>query len=583
MLVRKALSVWRRLVGAGAPAPRADVGALIARWWPELSAGECVDPILPWATVVEELRSRNLLQAAALMALDRGAVEVAMALVERALGYQHDLATLRVGCRVAYEAARLESAAAYADALEATQDPLGAGERRLVDAIRERRRALACLDEAPADIPPFEPRARSAINVLAYSMPYTSNGYATRSHGLLCGLQGLGWEVNPVTRPGYPKDADASTCHRDLPDQDLIGGLMYRRLFESSRRRLGQMPYLLAAADEIGSLIERVRPQVIHAASNYMTALPACLAARRAGLPFVYEVRGFWDVTRASSDPSFDGTAEARYLRLFEAALLRRADAIVTLTSAMKAELVRRGAAVERIFVAPNAVDAERFAPLQRDDALAMHLGIPDGVPVIGYVGSLVDYEGLDDLVDACAILMERGRVFRLLVVGDGMVREALTERVATRGLESSAIFAGRVPHSEVASIYSLIDICPFPRKPWPVCELVSPLKPYEAMAMGKAVLVSDVAAMAEMIEPGVNGFTFAKGETVALANALGRLLDDPAAFRAMGQSARQWVKHHRTWRQSATVVTAAYEAAVTRRASASASAAKEPSKEHRG
>jgi glycosyltransferase involved in cell wall biosynthesis len=468
-----------------------------------------------------------------------------------------------LACRIAHEAGRPDQAAAWARAWSAQGGAASPADRQLIDELSLRQAVLRRLRAAPAPAAVHGPEPRRVLNLLAFSLPYASNGYATRSHGLLTALQAAGWDVCPATRPGYPGDADRAHEGSDLPPMDRVGSLDYRRLLSSSRRRLGHTRYLMDAADEIGELIRVLRPALVHAASNYMTALPAAIAAREAGLPFVYEVRGFWDVTRASSDPAFVHTPECRQLRAFERELLQTADALVTLTGPMAEELGRRGAPPDRVWVAPNAVDAA-LAPRPRRAELARRLGLPEGVPVIGYIGSFVDYEGLDDLVAACALLRDRGLAFHLLLVGDGRVRDAVLEQVRAAGLGDRSTAVGRVAHDEVPDYHALVDLCPFPRKPWPVCELVSPLKPYEAMALGKCVLVSDVAAMAEMVRPGDTGVVVRRGGPAAWADALAQRLraGDAAAF---GRRALEWVQRERTWCTSAVQVSQAYSAALSR------------------
>lgn len=560
-LAERAAPAWQWLSARSATSPSPETGLTMEGWWPDLDAqGDPAVPAAPWDDVVGTLLSRHELLLAGRWVLGHGKPELAMELADRALRLRRAPATLLAACRIGYEAARLEEASEWADELEALGALHAPAEFKLIEAIRERRAVLGRLARPARLLSAFEPEHRRVINLLAYSLPYTSIGYATRSHGLLGAVKALGWDVRPFTRPGYPADTRDHSAD-DLPDHDTLDGLRYGRL-GTSRRKLGHIPYLHDAADEIAAVLREIRPQLVHAASNYMTALPACLAAHEAGLPFVYEVRGFWDVTRCSSSPAFAGTTEFRYLRLFESTLLKQVDAVITLTEAMRGELIRRGAPPERIVVAPNAVDTERLKPETRDAKTAERLGIPAGVPVIGYVGSMVDYEGLDDLVEACVELRQRGQSFHLLLVGDGLAEPGVRELVRARGLQHVVTFAGRVSHAEVAAIYSLIDICPFPRKPWPVCELVSPLKPLEAMSLEKAVVVSDVAAMAEMIESGVNGWTFEKGNLRDLAGTLARLIADPVLVAATGRQARDWVRRHRTWRLSAQAVEQAYEMA---------------------
>lgn len=553
--------LWQRARKAVGDEPT-DVQAALRRWWPvDTPAG--APPSAPWGDIVDQLLRHGWTAPAGTWLLEHGDVERAMALAADAVARHRDAPTLQAACRIAYEAARLDQATEWADALEAAA-PVGPADRRLIAAIRERCAVLARLERRP--VPACTPAVpQRTLALLAYRLPYTSNGYATRSHGLLTAIKQLGWDVHPYSRPGYPELE--ATAQAEPPLKDRVGDLEYGRMPRTERRRLGHMPYLQAAADEIAQNIAALKPAVVHAASNYMTALPACIAAHEAGLPFVYEVRGFWDVTRVSSNPGFAATTEYRYLRHFEARLLRQADSVVTLTHAMRDELIRRGAPPDRIEVAPNAVDLDRLQPRPPRMELAQRLGMPEGRPVIGYVGSFVDYEGLDDLVAACAELSRSGRAFHLLLVGDGLALATVQQQIADWGLAPHATVTGRVPHEEVADYYALMDICAFPRKAWPVCELVSPLKPFEAMALEKAVLVSGVAAMAEFIDEGVNGRVFAKGSVGGLATALAALLDDLPGARVMGQRARQWVRANRTWEASAKAVERAYAAAMNHRA----------------
>jgi glycosyltransferase involved in cell wall biosynthesis len=318
---------------------------------------------------------------------------------------------------------------------------------------------------------------------------------------------------------------------------------------------------LLSCAEAYERVLREERPEVVHAASNYITALPALIAARRLGLPFIYEIRGFWEITRSSRDTEFENTTRYALMRHFEGVVARAADHVFTLTSAMRDELVQRGVEAEKITLVHNGVDPERFVPLAPRLDLADRLGLPRDVPVIGYVGSFVDYEGLDDLVQACSLLHERGVVFRLLMVGDGAEMNRLRQLVTETNLQDRVLLTGRVPHDEVEDYYSLVDICPFPRKPWEVCEMVSPLKPFEAMAMRKAVVVSSTHALREIVTHEQTGLVFQKGDPVALADALERLLRDPALRERVAENGRAWATQERSWNASGRVVVEGYRA----------------------
>jgi glycosyltransferase involved in cell wall biosynthesis/2-polyprenyl-3-methyl-5-hydroxy-6-metoxy-1,4-benzoquinol methylase len=394
--------------------------------------------------------------------------------------------------------------------------------------------------------------------VLHNTLPYSSGGYATRSHGVAGGLVASGYEVIVVSRPGFPLDIKEGLSEDTLAMEDMIDGLRYVRLPSPQRRGTAFVTYIKGSATAIERQLRLERPALVMAASNHVTALPALIAARRLGLPFVYEVRGLWEVTRLSRDKAFQDTTVFAVQRLLESKVAQLADYVFTLTEPMREELLERGVPAERIELLPNSCSPERFLPRARDEALSVRLGIPPGVPVIGYIGTFVDYEGLEDLASACALLKQRGLSFRLLLVGNedasGQGRGPITEQIqaiaTAQGFADWLVMPGRVPHDEVESYYSLIDVAPFPRKPWPVCEMVSPMKPLEALAMEKAVLVSSVRALSEMIADGRTGRVFAKGDLGSLADCLAELLADPDLRARLGRQGREWVCAERTWQQ---------------------------------
>ena len=415
-----------------------------------------------------------------------------------------------------------------------------------------------------------EPVRGRICYVLHNSLPYSSGGYATRTHGVASGLNKAGFEVIALTRPGFPSDTKPEVVPEAVPLFDVIDGVQYARiplpLRKSIRCPSGKtiIEYVPEAAEEIEKTLRELNPQLVIAASNYFTSLPALIAARRLGIPFVYEVRGLWEITRMSRDAEFKSTATFAVQSMFEATVCAEADRVFTLTGPMRDELVARGVDASTIALLPNSCDPDRFLPRTRDVSLAEQLNIPSGVPVIGYIGTFVDYEGLEDLTAACALLKQRSIEFRLLLVGNenasGQDRGPITEQIAAIANSSEfndwLIMPGRIPHEEVEKYYSLIDIAPFPRKPLPVCEMVSPMKPLEAFAMEKAVVVSSVRALQEMVEHEQTGLIFEKGNVESLADVLERLIADPELRRTLGKNGRNWVEKERTWAASTQVVT---------------------------
>ena len=198
--------------------------------------------------------------------------------------------------------------------------------------------------------------------------------------------------------------------------------------------------------------------------------------------------------------------------------------------------------------VLPNAVELEKFNVLEKNKKLEKELGFQDKI-VIGYIGSFVNYEGLDLLLEACSLLYKKiGDQFRLLLVGDGAMMNPLRKMARFLQIEDLIKFTGRVNHEEVESYYSLIDIAPLPRKGHKVCELVSPLKPFEAMASGKVVITSSVKALAEIIEHGRTGLIFEKDNSMDLAEKLESVISNSELRVTLGANARDWVVENHSW-----------------------------------
>lgn len=409
--------------------------------------------------------------------------------------------------------------------------------------------------------PEFEPRCDHVLYLLHNALPYHSGGYATRTHGLLTELNRMGWDVDGVTRLGYPYDMPKMADLPDLPAREVVGEVDYHHLLTGRQieKKNPMFDYTERYMDALLPLARSERPAILHGASNHWNGLAAIKTARTLGIRSVYEVRGLWEVTRGSRDPEWGRSDQYRYIARMEADTARGADRVLAITGALKAELIDRGVDEETITLVPNGVDTERFVPIPRDQALAAQLGVTDKT-VIGYVGTIADYEGLGLLLTAARELRRTREDFHVLIVGDGAVLEELQAQVEADGLTDVVTFAGRVPHEEVERYYSIIDISPFPRLPLPVCEMVSPLKPFEAMAMGKAVVASDVAALAEIVTPGQNGLLHEKGSAESLMEQLGTLLDQPELAGRLGGQSRQWVVEHRDWRQLARRIAAVYE-----------------------
>ncbi|MFL6157214.1 MAG: glycosyltransferase family 4 protein [Marmoricola sp.] len=437
-----------------------------------------------------------------------------------------------------------------------------------LDVVREGWKA-----PTPAPRPVYEPRPRAVLAMLAQSLPHMSGGYATRTHGLLTGLANHGWDVEGVTRLGFPYDRWTLLDPRRVADFDEVDGIKYHRVLATDGPGYyPQFPlasYVDKYAGAIAQHARRHRPAILQASSFHVNGLATRQAAARLGVPYVYEMRGLEDLMKVSRDPEFASSDRQKFLDTVELASCLGAERVFVITEALRKEMAARGVPEEKLVVLPNGVHTNLFQPRERDTELEAELGLR-GKTIIGYAGGMVDYEGLELLLEAVAELRERrsgtdGPDFHLVIVGSGPhqpVVQATAERL--RLGDDVLTFTGRVPHEEVARYLSLFDIAPFPRFPLPVCELISPIKPFESMAMGKAVIVSSVAALTEIVADGKTGLVFEKGSSTDLARTIERYLDDPALRATMGGNARSWVLAERDWSKLVDIVNREYEQILT-------------------
>lgn len=399
------------------------------------------------------------------------------------------------------------------------------------------------------------------LHVFDHSVPLQS-GYTFRSLAILRAQRARGWDTAQMTTPRHgaakamDETVDGFTFHRSTLAARPEGGLPVVREITEMRLTAGRLDALVRAA----------RPDVLHAHSPVLNALPALRVGRRHGIPVVYEVRAFWEDAAASHGTSTPGGVRYAATRALETHALRRADAVTTICEGLRADMIARGLDAARITVIPNAVDLDSFAEsVERDAALARRLGL-DGTTVLGFIGSFYGYEGLEFLVRAMPAILARRPDVRLLLVGGGPEAERIKGLVAELGLGDAVRVPGRVPHAEVGAYYGLVDLFVYPRLRMRLTETVTPLKPLEAMAQGRLVLASDVGGHRELVEHGVTGTLFRAEDTDDLVEALDRLLAARADWPAMARRARAFVERERTWPASVARYAPVYERLVSAR-----------------
>ncbi len=385
------------------------------------------------------------------------------------------------------------------------------------------------------------------LHVLDHSLPLHS-GYSFRTVAILREQRALGWETHHLTTPRH----GAAPGEQETCDGWTFLRTPFRPGAWSTLPAVG--PYLdemRATSARLATLVERLKPDVLHAHSPVLAALPALWVGHRLGVPVVYEMRASWEDAAVDHGSTHEGSLRYRMSRALETFALKRADAITTICDGLRRDIESRGVAGERITVIPNAVDVAAFSfGAAPDPALRSRLGL-DKATVIGFAGSFYGYEGLDLLLDAAARLAPHRPELRVLLVGGGPQEQALRARATRLGLADRVIFSGRVPHAEVQRYYELIDVLAYPRHSIRLTEIVTPLKPLEAMAQGRMFVASDVGGHRELIRDGETGTLFPAGDAAALARALAKLLDDRSQWDTMRTRARRFVETERTWARS--------------------------------
>ncbi len=384
------------------------------------------------------------------------------------------------------------------------------------------------------------------LHVFDHSLPLHS-GYTFRSAAILREQRALGWETFHLTGPRQ------TGC--TVAEEDVDGLHFYRTArptgLASRLPVLSQLADMWALEGRLNPLIDRLHPDIVHAHSPQLNAIPALRAARARGIPVVYEVRAFWEDAAVDHGTTRQGSLRYRASRALDTHAFRHVDAVTCICEGLRGDIIGRGIAPEKVTVIPNGVDIERF-PLggPPDLALKARLGLA-GARVLGFIGSFYAYEGLDLLLAALPRILQAAPDVRVLLVGGGPQEAALKAQARSLGLDDKVVFAGRVPHGEVNRYYDLIDLLVYARHRMRLTELVTPLKPLEAMAQGHLFVASDVGGHRELIRHGETGWLFPADDPAALARAVLQAFSSRHRWDEMRVRARRFVETERSWKAS--------------------------------
>ena len=399
------------------------------------------------------------------------------------------------------------------------------------------------------------------LHVLDHSLPLQS-GYVYRTLGIINQQRAIGWDPVLVTSGKHHTFMPKA---EPMPARERIGDWEFFRTPKPTglTARLpatGELAIIRDLGRRLDEIIREIRPDILHAHSPLLNGLPAIRAGRRYRLPVVYEIRAFWEDARAGSNP--DGKPDLRYhaTRRLETFVMQRADAVTVICEGLARDVIARGIPTEKVTVIPNAVDRNAFSGRGRPDPdLARKLGLA-GRTVIGFFGSFYFYEGLHLLLRAVPELRRRDPEIAVLLAGGGPEEANLHKLTAELGLDSSVVFAGRVPHSDIQRYYDLADLLVFPRLSMRLTELVTPLKPLEAMAQERIVVASDVGGHRELVRDRETGYLFPPGDPRHVAEGIFAALDDRASWPLVQARALQYVETERSWTHSVARYAAVYD-----------------------
>lgn len=422
-------------------------------------------------------------------------------------------------------------------------------EKHLAQRSRERLEQLQFPPARSVSHASVEPGEHRVLHILTNSLPYTNSGYTLRSQNVLGAIQETGIAVRAVTRLAYP------VLVGKIPNAESqsVDEIVYERLLPWS------CPLRLRDRDELAieMIVERARAfgaTALHTTTDFKNAIVVSRAAEALAVPWIYEIRGELENTWLSRQPvGLQKEAQQsefyRLARNQETSYAQAANSVVTLSEISKEQLVKRGVAADKIHVIPNAVDEQLIGREFDRPTIRRELGLPDS-PLVGSVTAVVEYEGLDTLIQSLQFLPSETKA---LIVGEGTARPELEALASSLGMRDRVIFTGRKPQDEIWKWYAALDLFAVPRKDTQVCRTVTPIKPLMAQSLGVPVVASDLPALREVTGGFAKYVTPEDGE--ALAHGISDALDE----KNLSARTFQWIMS-RTWRRNGTRYQELYE-----------------------
>ncbi|GJL74759.1 TIGR04063 family PEP-CTERM/XrtA system glycosyltransferase [Nitrosomonas sp.] len=381
------------------------------------------------------------------------------------------------------------------------------------------------------------------LHVLDHSLPLHS-GYTFRTRSILSIQHQMGIQTALVTSC---KHAENSQC---IDETEQIDDLTFYRTYPSFLSKLpvvNQLDVILTLINRLNTVIPLERPDVIHAHSPCLNGLAALHAGKKYNIPVLYEMRASWEDAAVSHGACLENDLRYKISRAMETYVLKRSDHVTTICEGLKEDIQVRGIPSDKITVIPNAVNTDQFQPINEKDAVLLSKLNLTHKKILGFIGSFYEYEGLELLIKATAALKNECPDLHLLLVGGGQAEKQLKELVSQLEISNQVTFTGRINHNEVMKYYSIIDLLVYPRLPMRLTNLVTPLKPLEAMAMGRPCIASDVGGHRELIIDQEDGLLFKAGSLDNLVELLKSTYLKPD-FNSIIRNGLYKVKEKRNW-----------------------------------
>lgn len=368
------------------------------------------------------------------------------------------------------------------------------------------------------------------------------SGYSMRSRYISDSLRQLGIDLKVFSSPIFSyKNGDEN-----------INDVEYIRSVMNGWNYIKKIPFLKEQLI-INNLQKTISSnwdseiKLIDAHSSVLNGIAASKLAKKYKVPFLYEIRALWEDAAVDQGKTKEGSLRYKFTRKLETSIIEKSDKVTVICEGLRKDIVERGFDPKKIEVIPNGVDTELFKPVEKDEEIIKKYELKDR-KVFGFVGTFFLFEGLEYLIKAAKKICDDNDDVKFLLVGGGHEEEKLKVLVKELSLEDKVVFTGRVKHDDIKKYYSVIDVLVYPRISKRITELVTPLKPLEAMALEKIVLGSDVGGIKELVKDGYNGFLFKSDDVDDLVDKCKYVLNNIDNMSKMAKDAREFVINERNW-----------------------------------